>query len=1106
MADLAQLAQLLKALISGTNEERKQAEQLFNQSKTSAPEQLILGLLQVLSTAQTEEQLRVQAAVLLRQLLSRTGDNFAFEKVSDAAKPQIANQLLVLFENEPNTTVQKKVREVVSKLADAAFDEEDRRGWFNGGQAGWPQLLPLCFRMGAQAEAPEKRETAMRLIKELLQSCSEQIVAMAQELQALLQSSFAHPNLKVKVAGVLLVCEIVTIVEKKVWSALTGTAAVMTQILQATASSSPDDLNECLQAFVEVAETEPDFFKQQLQSSMEPAQTMAALAKSKEAEAGIRNLALEWLVNYVEKKPKFLVKNLPAFPKLAVDCCICLMLEIEDGPQALKEWAERMDDEEGEEDADEMYHAGESAIDRVVEALTMEAIQTWFFPAVAGFAQRPEWQAKHAALATMKQTVEYIEETEVAEVANLLLGNLDHEHPRVRYTALHAIGQLSNDQSPKFQENFHKQVMPALLKKMDDPVHRVAAMSMSAFVSFGEELDNTLMLSYSPSFMEKFVGLLRTSQHRMVQEESITSIAVIAAVMEEDFAQYYDGMMPLLKQFVMNAVHEKQNRLRGKAFECMSLLGPAVGKDKFLPDAKEAIQAMMKSQQEGKADDLQKEYIQEASERIVKCLKQDFAMFLPAMLPPIYASLKMEGEIVGETHNDDGDDDAITYQNAEGKLVKVQTSKFEEATQSINLLYTFGDEMEGAYLDWVQPTCQALLPFLSGEDDVALLCGEVRGAAFQAWAMMIKCAKKGAEARNLPVTVANELTRTFLSKIIVVFKDEDDPDTIREAADGITECLKNSSKGVVTPQEMLPLLTRLFELIDESSKRTLEEEKQKKNKSGGAQGDEDDEDDEEPDEDACRYSCQEAIGAIMELEPQMFVDQAVMQTIVQKLATYLQQKHQRCTGLYLSCNMLKNLKEAAQPGFPVFMPEIFKALTDKDPDIRIPACWAVNLAAEIPVFAEAAPQAFTCLAQLLGGKPPKKKDDQGWVAQDNAVAALLALTRHKAACCPGTIQPWQLIISKLPLESDWDEAKKLHKTLVELVMVQDQGLLGPNASHLGKVLSAFAEIHKNEDLVEKEVSEKILQIFKMIPQAKLLELKDQFSEKQMKKIERMLSA
>jgi len=225
------------------------------------------------------------------------------------------------------------------------------------------------------------------------------------------------------------------------------------------------------------------------------------------------------------------------------------------------------------------------------------------------------------------------------EMAKLLMQHTVHPHPRVRYTALHAIGQLANDQAPQFQEACHAELMPILMTCMDDQVDRVAAMSMSAFVSFAEEL-NEVFGTYAPKFLEKFLERLTTASHRGIQEESITAIAVIAGCIGNDFKQYYDKTMPLLKQLIMSCTGEKQQRLRGKAFECLSLLGVAVGKEQFFSDAREAINAMLT--QSTDVDDVQAEYIQQAIERICHCLKQDFAQFLPMVLPKIVKTLNIE--------------------------------------------------------------------------------------------------------------------------------------------------------------------------------------------------------------------------------------------------------------------------------------------------------------------------------------------------------------------------------------------------------------------------------------------------------------------------------
>merc|ERR1719324_2231385 len=78
------------------------------------------------------------------------------------------------------------------------------------------------------------------------------------------------------------------------------------------------------------------------------------------------------------------------------------------------------------------------------------------------------------------------------------------------------------------------------------------------------------------------------------------------------------------------------------------------------------------------ADDVLRDYIKEASERICQCLKKDFAPFLQAMLPGILKSMKIEEEEVSNVPNPKGGDDDdeedgeyITLSTGDGKLVKV---------------------------------------------------------------------------------------------------------------------------------------------------------------------------------------------------------------------------------------------------------------------------------------------------------------------------------------------------------------------------------------------------------------------------------------------------
>lgn len=54
------------------------------------------------------------------------------------------------------------------------------------------------------------------------------------------------------------------------------------------------------------------------------------------------------------------------------------------------------------------------------------------------------------------------------QVVAMVLSSFQDPHPRVRWAAINAIGQLSTDLGPDLQVQYHQQVLPALAAAMDD--------------------------------------------------------------------------------------------------------------------------------------------------------------------------------------------------------------------------------------------------------------------------------------------------------------------------------------------------------------------------------------------------------------------------------------------------------------------------------------------------------------------------------------------------------------------------------------------------------------------------------------------------------------
>lgn len=50
----------------------------------------------------------------------------------------------------------------------------------------------------------------------------------------------------------------------------------------------------------------------------------------------------------------------------------------------------------------------------------------------------------------------------------MVLNSFHDSHPRVRWAAINAIGQLSTDLGPDLQNQYHRRVLPALAAAMDD--------------------------------------------------------------------------------------------------------------------------------------------------------------------------------------------------------------------------------------------------------------------------------------------------------------------------------------------------------------------------------------------------------------------------------------------------------------------------------------------------------------------------------------------------------------------------------------------------------------------------------------------------------------
>ena len=169
---------------------------------------------------------------------------------------------------------------------------------------------------------------------------------------------------------------------------------------------------------------------------------------------------------------------------------------------------------------------------------------------------------------------------------------------------------------------------------------------------------------------------------KLVLSQVVTTIASVASTSQENFSKYYDSVMPMMKYILKQASDEKLKVLRGKTIECISLIGLAVGAEKFMADAGDILDMLLKIHTDGNLteSDPQNSYLISAWERICKILGKEFVKFLPLVMEPVMrtASIKPEVAVLDkedmEKMNEDGDDEWQFVSLSEMQNFGVRTS------------------------------------------------------------------------------------------------------------------------------------------------------------------------------------------------------------------------------------------------------------------------------------------------------------------------------------------------------------------------------------------------------------------------------------------------
>lgn len=755
------------------------------------------------------------------------------------------------------------------------------------------------------------------------------------------------------------------------------------------------------------------------------------------------------------------------------------MLDIEDDSYA--EWLETGDTDD---DVQRLYDAGEEGLDRLgraFEDIDNCPFMDWVLSNASQFIQQPSWQHVFVGIMAISQTAEYLTEDEVEErmpaIIKIMIEKLKDQDFRVRFAACQTIGQIALDHQPYVQMSFFEEVIPALLNTFEDHSPRVQSHALSAFINFAEEVQKENLLPLADVIVKQLLAKITPTANKSVREQAITSLAVTAGVLEEHFIKYYSTIMPLMKETIANCVGPDDRTCRGKAIECISIIGMGIGRDVFLQDGIECMNALIQIMQEPTTpDDPVKEYIDEALGRLCAALGPNFVPFLPTIVPLLLRGL--ENNI--KSFNDDNEDMTMNM-GAEG-AAGLRTSLVEELERSLNLVANIVEEMKEGYDDYVLPTAHALMPILS-----FVLTSELKQKALYAMAQIINAKKLALEKNGGSKEVLLEIVLNTLNNVISALEKARDDDTnvsmpvdiLTANADGLYKCLDCAGPGILNVGILNAVGQKLLELIEESSKFKKIYSKYRMSKNLDPDEIISLEIDEE-NEQAYRSSLLELFGVIMKHHPDEFM-QTCHNACLQFVMANLAKSHADdiAVGLYLCDNMIEYLKSRIVPVWPQFLGYIFKYVENKNANVRQSACYGVSLLARMPEFAgmenEAAAKIAASLRLIITSSSSSKREQQA--ATDNAVAALGEIIKYHGANLKDAASYLNMWLKHLPLKSDEEEGQRVHQGLMDLIIANDPSILGPDNCNMGQLAKIFITIYET-DFSTEQLNSQIIQLMK----------------------------
>ncbi|KAJ7108609.1 armadillo-type protein [Mycena epipterygia] len=529
----------------------------------------------------------------------------------------------------------------------------------------------------------------------------------------------------------------------------------------------------------------------------------------------LRLAALEFMVSLSEARAG-MVKRVDGWVGVMVRACLEGMGEFEEG-DGLDGWLEEDPSANSAAEAEAAPAMYEQSLDRLACAVGGRAVLPPAFQYIPSMMVSYDWRVRHAglmAVAAIAEGTAKVMENELGKVVELVTPMFSDLHPRVRYAACQCVGQLCTDLEEVIQERYHQQLFAVLIPTLEDREPRVHSHAAAALINFCEGVERNVLLPYLEPIVERLLKLLDPAGdpahvRRYVQEQAITTLAMVADASETTFGKYYPSIMPLLLNVLRNADGPDYRKLRANAMECAGLIAIAVGPEMFLPDAHTLVDLLMRIQKNpvDPNDTQLGHYLIATWAKVCQAMGPEFEPYLPVVMPTLLATASAKADISVYDEEEDKVEERDGWETVsmDGQTLGIRTSAIEEKCQAFETLVIYCSTLGPRFAPYLSQTFEVTLPSLR-----FYFHDGVREACAMLIPMLLASGKNSGTLTNQMVTatflqmingISTEHDASFLSSLYKCFNDSlriiGGPSALSpEFQNGVMEATKRQLQGL----------------------------------------------------------------------------------------------------------------------------------------------------------------------------------------------------------------------------------------------------------------------------------------------------------------------